>query len=428
MNCSNFRTALTILLSLALVFGCSGCKGHKLEFVEGVSADCLSEGVIAHWHCTDCGANFLDKKAKDKLEDVSIPKLGHNFQLFSSVPATCLEEGKEIMRCVRCGSEQEETIEAKGHFYYTRVTKEPECFKEGECVKICSLCGDSKTEILPPIGHHSFGFDNTCSVCKLKCVPSENLEYRMLIEDGMSVGYAVKGKDLGENLVIPYYYEALPVLEIEESAFQGEEIKKIACFAPVQTIGASAFADCLDLEEIVFPDTLETIGQEAFRACATLEEVSLPQSLKTLGPRAFYACTALRRLAIGKSLKYLGENAFWNCERLEEISVDEENPYYLGVGSCLVEKESAVLLVGAAHSKIPNTVQEIAQNAFLGRIDLVEIEIPKSVQKIGSFAFRDCVNLSRIVYAGNERDWEAVEKGKEWNLYTAENCEIVFLE
>ena len=46
---------------------------------------------------------------------------------------------------------------------------------------------------------------------------------------------------------------------------------------------------------------------------------------------------------------------------------------------------------------LPKGVTEIKADAFRGREDLIEIEIPTSVTKIGICAFRNCTNLRKVI-------------------------------
>lgn len=52
---------------------------------------------------------------------------------------------------------------------------------------------------------------------------------------------------------------------------------------------------------------------------------------------------------------------------------------------------------------------EIKEGAFEGNDDLISIEIPSTVKKIGSQAFSNCSNLETISYKGDLSDWDEIE-------------------
>ena len=73
-------------------------------------------------------------------------------------------------------------------------------------------------------------------------------------------------------------------------------------------------------------------------------------------------------------IKVIGGSMFYGCESLNEII-------------------------------IPESVEEIDEDAFANCHSLTEIASPKSVKKIHGDAFRDCTNLKRVI-ADTEAMWE----------------------
>lgn len=63
------------------------------------------------------------------------------------------------------------------------------------------------------------------------------------------------------------------------------------------TIGAEAFADS-SVRIIDLFDSVTTIGAGAFRDCANLEEMVIPESVTSVGSGALAGCTDLKKLTV----------------------------------------------------------------------------------------------------------------------------------
>ncbi len=64
---------------------------------------------------------------------------------------------------------------------------------------------------------------------------------------------------------------------------------------------------------------------------------------------------------------------------------------------------------------VSDGVMSIALSAFWGCINLTSVVIPNSVTRIGGAAFDGCESLSSITYLGTKAEWEATEKGSNWD-------------
>ena len=124
--------------------------GHlMLQNVPAVAATCQKEGVIAHYNCVDCGANFADADATQVLESVAAPidPDNHAFATEGEVTAaTCKAEGKIVYPCENEGCEETKVetlpVDPEGH-----VWDEGEPYKIHSCNSAsymrytCTLCG-----------------------------------------------------------------------------------------------------------------------------------------------------------------------------------------------------------------------------------------------------------------------------------------------
>ncbi len=96
------------------------------------------------------------------------------------------------------------------------------------------------------------------------------------------------GKSLGISAVIPSGIEV-----IEKGAFMFADIQKAYVPEGVTFIGASAFAFCENLEEVVLPDTLVKIAETAFFGCKKLVSMTIPESVEYISADAFQKCDSL---------------------------------------------------------------------------------------------------------------------------------------
>ena len=180
------------------------------------------------------------------------------------------------------------------------------------------------------------------------------------------------------------------------------------------------FADCGNLADIKFAESLETI-YGSFGATA-LKEVVIPDNVKLLDVELFYGCYTLEKIYFGKSVQipYDGGNnaeglCFLYCSNIKAFEVSDENEYYsTDENGILYNKDKTVLCAYPASNGmetfvVPDSVKRIAPVAF-GFAALKEVTIPESVECVDSMAFSLCGNLE-IVKIYNNLIYETVFYG-----------------
>lgn len=281
---------------------------------------------------------------------------------------TCTHEGLRHKVCSVCGGNYgQETIAtvATAHVRGEEVTEnvvEVTCQHDGsyDIVVRCTECN----KVLETTHHtvakvqHNIGVDNICSLCGLSC--SDGLVYEM-------VGSAYKITGIGtctdSNLVIPKYYQGVPVTYIDENAFRGcSSISTVTMFDNITSIGSYAFFTCSGLTSVTIPDSVTSIGDLAFEGCSGLTSITIPDSVTSIGSAAFSDCADLTSITIGNSVTSIGDQAFYNCSGLTSIT-------------------------------IPDRVTSIGGGAFDNCSKLTRVTIPDSITKIGKDAFAGCQNL-----------------------------------
>ena len=218
----------------------------------------------------------------------------------------------------------------------------------------------------------------------------------------------------------------------------------------VREVGARAFADCTGLVHIWIPEGVESIGEGAFAGCTSLAYVEIPASVTNVGARAFAGCASLAEIAVVRanrsyaarngmlltvdgrtllegvngdaavpdgvetvaagafagrsglahvslpaSVRTVGAGAFAGCAALAEIAVDPANGSYASRDGMLLTADGKTLVAGVnGDVAVPDDVEDIAEDAFAGRVGLVGVSFPASVASVPASAFDGCGALA----------------------------------
>lgn len=128
---------------------------------------------------------------------------------------------------------------------------------------------------------------------------------------------------------------AVPSAEYTPWYVHRNEIKTVVVKEGVTALGACAFAECENLEEVQLPQTLTAIGPDAFYNCGSLGSISLPDGLTTIGHSAFYNCSSLQSVLLPEGVQSLEENTFGWCLKLTYVALPsgltavDKNVFYL---------------------------------------------------------------------------------------------------
>jgi len=182
-------------------------------------------------------------------------------------------------------------------------------------------------------------------------------------------------------------------IKIGYGAFEGNSLTSIPIPNNVTSIGSLAFADCVNLKEVVLEDGEDNLNfpvvsmdddKTCFRNCPietvywgrniygeriwnmpTLTNVTIGNTVTRIPRYAFYNCTGLKQISLPSSVTYIGENAFSQCSNLESVN-------------------------------IPESVTAIYYGTFIGCQSLREIILPKELSVIGGYGFHLCNSLTSV--------------------------------
>ena len=204
-----------------------------------------------------------------------------------------------------------------------------------------------------------------------------------------SIGnYAFRGCDKLEDILIPQSVKALGM-----GVFSGSAIADVTFEegSQLESLGKEAFANCINLKNVVIPAGVTTIGNSAFKNCVNISNVELSQNLTSIGNNAFGGCKSLASIVIPEGVKVVSECAFLNCINLQSV--------VLGAG---VEEIDLSAFSGCSSLKnvvFPDNIQIIDNNAFYNCNSISEISFGEASQltTIGKNAFGGCTAVERVI-------------------------------
>jgi len=203
----------------------------------------------------------------------------------------------------------------------------------------------------------------------------------------------------------------------------------------VIVISNHAFNSCTSLASITIPNSVTTIGSGAFYECSELTSIDIPNSVITIGSGAFSSCNKLRYVTIPKSVTTIELNAFttWAtfcCEHLKKpdgwcYSYDNmtntsywwnNNRGTIYWGTSFIVGDFGYLIVDdnkvfvsyywgddldvsipskVTYNGVEYYVTGICDKVFKDK-QITSINIPDSVESIGNEAFLGCSSLESI--------------------------------
>lgn len=99
------------------------------------------------------------------------------------------------------------------------------------------------------------------------------------------------------------------------------DIRKVQIESGITRIGSCAFANCQNLQEVVFTGTdLEDIGWGAFLNCSRLRNISLPIQLRNIETIAFANCSSLVSVKLPDQCR-VADQAYVSCDNLQSIEL-----------------------------------------------------------------------------------------------------------
>lgn len=218
------------------------------------------------------------------------------------------------------------------------------------------------------------------------------------------------------ELVIKSEVDGLPVKEISELAFYGNEtltsvtipdsvikvgksafqncsaLSEVTIGSGLKVIGESMFERCQSLTTVTLPDSVTVISKNAFKTCIKLSEINLPDSITTINESAFAKCRSLTSVVLPAELTKLNGKAFEECTKLTSLTVNKKLEK---IGDSSFMNCSSLTTINFATD---GALEIIGGSAFWGCVSIAELTFPDSVKGILSSAFYNCKGLRKVTF------------------------------
>ncbi len=181
-------------------------------------------------------------------------------------------------------------------------------------------------------------------------------------------------------------------------------LKNITISASVTSLSRDAFKNCNSLESFIVDENNKHYSSDSegvlfnkdkttlikYPEGNTKDTYTIPDSVITIEADAFRDCVNLANIIIPESVKKIGMTAFENTKYYNDADNWTDDVLYLD--DCLVASKST--LSGAC--TIKGGTKVIANGAFYGCGNLESVKIDNAPVSIGAMAFYDCKKLTEI--------------------------------
>ena len=145
------------------------------------------------------------------------------------------------------------------------------------------------------------------------------------------------------------------------------------------TIGGNAFA-YTNIQKVVIGEGV-VVGKEAFEHCENLQELTFEDGVKEIGDWAFSSCLNLGKVSFDGIVQTLGASPFTGCNNISEVNIPS------------VEEWCQLTFPSAESNPIHS-----GASLKIGGNEVVDIQLPSNIQKIGNYAFYNCKSLKSISF------------------------------
>lgn len=195
---------------------------------------------------------------------------------------------------------------------------------------------------------------------------------------------ALKDNKIIKEVIIPSASEGkTTVIKTKECFANMSSLETVTIGSGIVTTADAkdVFAQCNNLQTVIFLPGTTDIPPGMFQKCASLKNIVIPEGVRTIGEYAFEGAKELTAIHLPNSLERICEGAFHSCSNLE-------------------------MLV------IPQNVKEIQTNSFSGCTNLTDVFLEGTDVMCGQNAFSPEMTYNNAVFKGKDKrnaalsDWD----------------------
>lgn len=197
-----------------------------------------------------------------------------------------------------------------------------------------------------------------------------------------------------------------PVTALEKGCLRNHSaVQKLVLGENVVFIGEGAVQGCKALTEVQFDDALRTIDSQAFYQCTSLANVTFNEGLDSIGHYAFWQTQPGKSVFLPASVRGVGGNPWGECSLLEKVEVDAANEHLTSIGGVLFDKDVTRLIchpcakynfeTGMVYT-VPSTVKTLGANSLRANALMTECVMPEGLEVIEAQVFLGCSNMSKL--------------------------------
>ncbi len=189
----------------------------------------------------------------------------------------------------------------------------------------------------------------------------------------------------------PYFGQAYKVIRIGNDAFENDlTLVGITIPESVIEIGQEAFNGCKNLPEINLPKSINNMGERAFANCYGLTYFEVPPLVTRLNPEVLKDCRGLYSIKMHKDIEELGMGALMDCRHLRRFEDSEE--WTLKI----IDDYAMKNCIELEDVNIPESVEKIGKEAMYYCQKLKTVSLPTTLKELGEKTFDDCEELTKI--------------------------------
>ena len=226
----------------------------------------------------------------------------------------------------------------------------------------------------------------------------------LTIENGIVVNYI--GQE--SSIYIPSIYRKQAVTQIGASAFaNNKNIEEVVIAEGILKIDTGAFSNCINLSDIQIPDSIVSIESLAFCGCECLKEIKASSNIagiiakqapiakvfitngEAIPDYAFQGCKNLTDVVFLDNcvITSIGNYAFANCNNLTEINIPQSVTY---IGNYAFYACNKIVSIDLSEQ-----ISSIEEATFYGCKSLINIDLT-NVKSIGMSSFYNCIGLTKL--------------------------------